>query len=267
MDLMESMDDRGVVSLTLNRPHRRNAFESGLVASLTRSLGRLDKDPTARVIVLSGAGENFCAGGDIDWMRLGSDRTPEENRQEASDLAEMFQALDRLSKPTIAVVQGAAFGGGVGLACCCDIAIASTNARFSLSEVRLGLIPAVVGPYVVRAIGPRQARALFLSGEIIGADHALHVGLVNEISTEGTLSAVRDRLVEALLLGAPGAQSLAKHLVRMCGNRTIDAALVQETARLLAERRVSTEGVAGLNGFSKKRKPDWQAMRKGQHVP
>jgi len=267
MDLMESADERGVVSVMLNRPQKRNAFDAALVASLTNSLRRLDADPETRVIVLSGAGENFCAGGDVEWMRLTAEQPPGENRQDALALAQMFQALDKISKPTIAVVQGAAFGGGVGLAACCDIAIAATSAKFSLSEVRLGLIPAVVGPYVVRAIGVRQARALFLSGEIIGAEQALHVGLVHEISSDGGLETVRDRLIEALLLGAPGAQAQAKELVQLCGDHAIDAALMCETARRLAERRSSREGGAGLNGFLERRPPDWREMRNGRDVP
>ncbi|MGJ0507339.1 MAG: enoyl-CoA hydratase-related protein [Methylocystis sp.] len=267
MELMESMDESGVVTLTLNRPHRRNAFDAALVASLTETLRRLDSDSDARLIILSGAGENFCAGGDIEWMRLAASAPPEENARDAAALAALFEALDKVSKPTIALVQGAAFGGGVGLVACCDIAIAARSAKFCLSEVRLGLIPAVVGPYVVKAIGARRARALFLSAEIIGADCAFHIGLVHEVASDGGLSAVRDRLIEALLLGAPGAQAQAKRLVAACADRPIDASLVRETSRLLAERRASAEGVAGLDGFLNKRPPDWRALGKRAHVP
>ncbi len=267
MDLIESIDDRGVVSLTLNRPHRRNAFDASLVGAMTAALVRLDADPDARVIILSGAGENFCAGGDIEWMRAAANTSAAENEKDALALAAMFEALDKLSKPTIAVVQGAAFGGGVGLVACCDIALAARSAKFSLSEVRLGLIPAVVGPYVIKAIGARRARALFLSAEIIGAECAFHIGLVHEVAAEGGLSAARDRLIEALLLGAPGAQAESKRLVSLCENRSIDAALIQETAQLLAARRASAEGMAGLNGFLTKHPPDWRELRKRVHVP
>jgi methylglutaconyl-CoA hydratase len=267
MDLMEYIDDRGVATLTLNRPHRRNAFDAGLVRSLTDALHRLDADPDVRALILSGAGENFCAGGDIDWMRSAATASAGENEQDARALAAMFEALDRLSKPTLALVQGAAFGGGVGLVACCDIAIAAKSAKFSMSEVRLGLIPAVVGPYVVKAIGARRARALFLSGEIVNAECAFHIGLVHEIAPDGGLSATRDRLIEALLLGAPGAQAQAKRLVALCADHAIDASLVHETARLLAERRASAEGVAGLSGFLEKRPPDWREVRKRADVP
>lgn len=261
MDLMEFRDERGVVTLTLNRPHKRNAFDAALVALLTKTLRRLDADADARLVILTGAGENFCAGGDIDWMREAASAAPESNERDALALGAMFEALDTISKPTMALVQGAAFGGGVGLVACCDIAIAARSAKFCLSEVRLGLIPAVVGPYVVKAVGARRARALFLSAEIVGADCAFQIGLVHEVAANGGLTAVRDRLVEALLLGAPGAQAQAKRLVALCEERKIDAALIKETARLLAERRASAEGAAGLNGFLEKRPPDWRSLR------
>ncbi|CAG0971755.1 partial Enoyl-CoA-hydratase, partial [Gammaproteobacteria bacterium] len=169
-------------------------------------------------------------------------------------------ALDRLPKPTVALVQGAAFGGGMGLVACCDIALAAKAAKFCLSEVRLGLVPAVVGPYVLRAIGPRAMRALALGAEIVGADCAFHMGLVHEVAQEGALISARDRIVEALLLGAPGAQAEVKRLVRLYENRTPDASLLMETAHLLAERRASPEGVEGLNGFLEKRRPDWRGL-------
>lgn len=261
MDLMESRDMRGVVTLTLNRPHKRNAFDAALVEALTQTLRRLDADADARVVILTGAGENFCAGGDIEWMRQAASAAPEINERDALALGAMFETLDKFSKPTLALVQGAAFGGGVGLVACCDIAIAAKSAKFCLSEVRLGLIPAVVGPYVVNAVGARRARALFLSAEIIGADCAFHIGLVHEVAANGGLTAVRDRLVEALLLGAPGAQAQAKRLVALCQEGGCDPALIAETARLLAERRASAEGVAGLRGFLEKRRPDWRALR------
>ncbi len=261
MELMESRDERGVTTLTLNRPNKRNAFDAALVAQLTHTLRRLDEDPDVRLVILTGAGENFCAGGDIEWMREAAGASSEHNQQDAMALGEMYATLDALSKPTMALVQGAAFGGGVGLVACCDIAVAAKSAKFCLSEVRLGLIPAVVGPYVVKAIGPRHARALFLSAEIIGADCAFHVGLVHEVAQNGGLIAVRDRFVEALLLGAPGAQAQAKRFVAMCREEPINEALVREAARLLAERRASTEGAAGLSGFLEKRRPDWRSLR------
>ncbi|WP_424363637.1 enoyl-CoA hydratase-related protein [Methylocystis parvus] len=261
MELVETMDDRGVVTLILNRPQRRNALDPSLVAHLGGALRRIDADPDARVVVLSGAGENFCAGGDIEWMKSAAEASPQENEKDALALEEMFGALDQLSKPTVALVQGVAFGGGVGLVACCDISLAAKSAKFCLSEVRLGLIPAVVGPYVLRAIGARAMRALALSAEIVGADCAFHVGLVHEVAREDGLIAARDRIVEALLLGAPGAQAAVKQLVRICQDRIPDASLSRETARLLAERRSSPEGVEGLSGFLEKRAPIWRAPR------
>jgi methylglutaconyl-CoA hydratase len=261
MDLLETRDERGVTSLTINRPQRRNSLDPDLIGALAQSFRRLDADRRTRVVVMSGAGENFCAGGDIAWMRRAAAGAPEANEADAAALAEMFSALDRLSKPTVALVQGAAFGGGAGLVACCDIAIAARSAKFCMSEVRLGLIPAVVGPYVVRAVGARQARALFLSAEILRADRALAIGLVHEVAPEGGLSAARERIVEALLLGAPGAQAESKRLVALCGDHPIDPTLTRETAHLLAVRRASPEGVEGLNGFLEKRPPNWRGAR------
>lgn len=262
MDLLETRDDRGVVSLTLNRPHRRNALEPDLMASLTRTLQRLDADDDVRIVILGGAGEDFCAGGDIAWMRRAAEAGPQANEADAMALAEMFAVLDRLSKPTVALVQGAAYGGGAGLVAACDVAIAARSAKFCMSEVRLGLIPAVVGPYMIRAVGARAARALFLTATILRAERALTIGLVHEVASEGGLTSARDRIVEALLLGAPGAQAQSKRLVELCAGRDIDFALMRQTAGRLAERRASAEGAEGLSGFLEKRLPDWRMTMK-----
>jgi methylglutaconyl-CoA hydratase len=259
MDLIETMDERGVVTLTLNRPQRRNALDPALVSHLHDALSRIDASTDARVVVLSGAGENFCAGGDIEWMRSAAEAPLLENERDALALGAMFSKLDRLSKPTVALVQGAAFGGGVGLVACCDIALAATSAKFCLSEVRLGLVPAVVGPYVLAAIGARNMRALALSAEIVGAECARNIGLLHEVARDGALVAARDRIVEALLLGAPGAQSEVKRLIRKCQDSA--PSLLTETARILAERRASPEGVEGLSCFLQKRAPSWRARR------
>jgi methylglutaconyl-CoA hydratase len=259
MDLIETMDERGVVTLTLNRPQRRNALDPALVSHLRDAIGRIDANPDARLVVLSGAGENFCAGGDIAWMKSAAEAPAEENEKDALALGAMFGALDQLSKPTVALVQGAAFGGGVGLIACCDIALAAKSAKFCLSEVRLGLIPAVVGPYVLSAIGARNMRALALSAEIVGADCAFHIGLVHEIARDGGLVAARDRIVEALLLGAPGAQAEVKRLIRTCQEGA--PSLLKETASVLAERRASSEGIEGLSCFLEKRSPNWRPRR------
>lgn len=261
MELIEAIDERGVAFLTLNRPYRRNALDGALVADLTMKLLRLERDPDVRIVVISGAGGNFCAGGDIEWMCRMARLSSEENAEDARTLGTLFETLDGLSKPTLALVQGAAFGGGVGLVACCDIVVSAKNAKFSLSEVRLGLVPAVVAPYVVRAIGVRQSRALFLSAEIVGADCAFHLGLVHEVALDSALASVRDRFIEALLLGAPGAQADAKRVVGSCVNRRLDASLKNEMAELLAARRASPEGAAGLAGFLEKQAPDWRSLR------
>jgi len=259
MDLLVALDERGVATLTLDRPRRRNALDRELVTEIAATLRRFDADSGVRVVTLRGSGGNFCAGADIAWMRALAEAPPAERLEDSSALAEMFHALHSLTKPTVALVEGAAFGGAVGLVACCDVAIAESSAKFSASEVRLGLLPAVVGPYVVRAIGARAARAFILTAEAICAEEALRIGLVQRVASDGALEAARDRVVEALLLGAPCAQTDAKALVELCSRRVLDADLRQETAQLLAARLASAEGAEGLNAFLERRAPAWRA--------
>lgn len=261
--LLESIDRRGVVTLTLNRPARRNALDEALIASLTGALQRLDAAPAARVVVLTGAGGNFCAGGDIEWMKRLAGSAADANEADALALARLLQTLDGLSKPTIAIAHGAVYGGGVGLVVCCDIALATDNATFSLSEVKLGLIPAVIGPYVARAIGTRQARRLSVTAEVVDAERAAAIGIVQEFAPEAETRVLCDRVIEALLLGAPGAQAEAKALMRFYEGRPIDAQLMNESARRLAARRASPEAREGLNAFLEKRAPAWRPVRDG----
>jgi len=260
-DLLESIDSRGVATLTLNRPDRRNAFDEALIEHMTDALCRLDARSDVRVVVLTGNGPSFSAGADIEWMKRMAGATPEKNEADAAKFAKLLRALDRLSKPTIALVHGAAYGGGVGLIACCDIVIASEHASFCLSEVRLGVIPAVIGPFVIRSIGARQARRFVLSAEVISAGQAREIGLVHEAVPEQKLPAARDRVIEALLNGAPGAQAEAKALMFLCCGRSIDDELMREAARRLAARRASPEGREGLNAFLEKRSPAWRADR------
>lgn len=260
-DLLESIDARGVATLTLNRPDRRNALNEALIAHMTDALCRLDARSDVRVVVLTGNGPNFSAGADIEWMQRMAGDTPENNEADADALARLLRALDRLSKPTIAVVHGAAYGGGVGLVACCDIVIASEGASFCLSEVRLGVIPAVIGPFVIRSIGARQARRFVLTAEVISAEQAREIGLVHEAAPEQNLPTARDRVIEALLNGAPGAQAEAKALIFLCHGRSIDDELMREAARRLAARRASPEGREGLSAFLEKRSPAWRADR------
>ncbi|HMK89718.1 MAG TPA: enoyl-CoA hydratase-related protein [Methylocystis sp.] len=258
-ELLQSIEARGVATLTLNRPGRHNAFDDALVGRLTAALHALGDRADVRVVVLRGAGKSFCAGGDIDWMKRLGTATDEANLADAEALASLFLTLDRLSKPTIAYVHGAAFGGGVGLVACCDIAIATEDARFCLSEAGLGVIPAAVGPYVLRAMSARATRRLMLTAEVFAAQAAKELGLVHEVVSDAEGSAECDRLIDALLACAPGAQREIKSLLAYCDAHPIGEELARETARRLAEKRASQEGREGLSAFIEKRAPKWRS--------
>ena len=253
--ILHTIDARGVATLTLNRPERHNAFDDVLIGEITATLEGFAGDRAVRVVVLRSAGASFSAGADVQWMRRVADYTETENREDSARLSLLMHTLDRLPKPTLAVVQGAAYGGGVGLAACCDIVLASFRARFSLSEVRLGLIPAVISPYVIAAIGARQARRYFLTAEIIDAARALQIGLAHELAEPDALDARAEAIVTTLLQQAPGAQAEAKDLVFLCASRATDDALRQETAHRIAARRATPEGREGLSAFLEKRAP------------
>ncbi len=259
--LLLDRDTRGVATLTLNRPDRHNAFDDALIAEITGALTELAHDPGLRALVLAASGRSFSAGADVAWMRRMAGYTEAENVADASAMARMMHLLDRFPCPTIARVQGAALGGGVGLAACCDMVVAATGASFCLSEVRLGLIPAVISPYVIQAIGARQARRWFVTAETFDAATARAIGLVNEVVPPDQLDGAVERLVGALLDGAPGAQRDAKSLVFLCEAAPSDAALSAETSRRIAARRASDEGRAGLSAFLAKTKPEWQRRR------
>ncbi len=256
-DLLLSADTRGVATLTLNRPERHNAFDDAIVARLTMNLRKLAEDDAIRVLVIRGAGRSFSAGGDIEWMRRMSGVSFEENLKDARALAEMMGLLDSFPKPTVAFVHGAAYGGGLGLVACCDIAIATERATFCMSEARLGIIPAVIGPFVIRAIGARQARRLMLTAETVSAARARSIGLVHEAASEEVAREFLAGIVEALLRCAPGAQRKAKAFIARDAGRTVDEALARESAHLLATLRASGEGREGLSAFLEKRLPTW----------
>ena len=252
-------DSRGVATLTLNRPEKHNAFDDKLIAELTGKLQQLDGDPAVRAVVLTGAGKSFSAGADLNWMRSMADYSEEQNRDDSLALAELMAVLDGLSKPTIARVNGAVFGGGVGLVACCDIAIGTPYAKMALTEVKLGLVPAVIAPYVVRAIGPRQARRYFQTAEVMTAETAQAIGLLHEVASPEVLDVRVDEFIDALLQAGPEALAAAKTLVVMtdaasAGERE---ALKRETAALIARLRVSEEGQEGLTAFLEKRKANW----------
>ncbi|ONG54397.1 enoyl-CoA hydratase [Pseudoroseomonas deserti] len=255
--LLEAVDARGVATLTLNRPDRHNAFDDALIAELNATLARLAADPKVRVVVLASTGGSFSAGADLGWMKRMATQSQAENEADAGLMAAMLHALDRLPKPTIALVQGSAYGGGVGLVACCDIAIGTPAARFCLSEVKLGLTPATISPYVVAAIGPRQARRLFITAEVFSAETAQDIGLLHQVVPEAELAATGEAVVASLLRNAPGAVAAAKELVFLAEGRPVDASLSAETSRRIAERRASEEGREGIGAFLEKRKASW----------
>lgn len=260
---------RGVATLTLARPERHNAFDDALVAALDAALERLAADDGLRVLVLAARGRNFSAGADLGWMRRMAQYPPERNRADAAAMARMFARLEGFPAPTVAIVQGAAYGGGVGLVAACDIALASHDARFALSEVRLGLVPAVISHYLVAAVGQRACRRLFLTAEVFDAARALQLGLVHEVTTPETLGTARDRVIADLLAGGPRATREAKALLRRLAGgevgRGADSShessqgerLQAHTAALIAELRASAEGREGLAAFLEKRRPAW----------
>jgi methylglutaconyl-CoA hydratase len=248
---------RGVVWLTLDRPEIHNAFDDRLIAELTAELGRLSADDGVRVVVLTGAGRSFSAGADLNWMRRTASYGEGENLADARALADLMRTLNELPKPTVARVNGAALGGGTGLVACCDIVVASERAAFGTTEVRLGLIPSVIGPYVLAAIGPRQARRLMLTGERISAAEALRLGLVHEVVPAEQLDGAIERIVGELLKNGPAALVAAKRLIRDLGGRPIDAPLIDDTATRIASLRATGEAREGVGAFLEKRPPAW----------
>jgi methylglutaconyl-CoA hydratase len=246
-----------VATVTLDRPDIHNAFDETLIARLTETFVDLDDDPAVRAVVLAGAGKSFCAGADLNWMKRMAAYGPEENLADANALAAMLRALYALSKPTIARVHGAAYGGGVGLVAACDIAIGAQDATFALSEAKLGLIPATIGPYVIEAIGARQARRYFLTAERFDAATAHSIGLLHEVVPAQALDLRVDAIVQLLLAAGPNAQLECKALIRGVAHRPIDADVIAGTARHIAAVRASDEGREGVAAFLGKRSPAW----------
>ncbi|MFA5684183.1 MAG: enoyl-CoA hydratase-related protein [Lysobacteraceae bacterium] len=248
-----------VATLALDRPALHNAFDDALIAELTDALRELEAREDIRAVVLTGTGKSFSAGADLGWMRRMAKAGEKENRRDARQLAKLMRTLNRLDKPTIARVNGAAFGGGVGLIACCDIAIGTDTARFALSEVRLGLAPAVISPYVVDAIGVRQARRLFLTGEIFDAAHAERIGLLHQCVPAAELDAAVDAMLGHLRAAGPQAVLAGKHLLARIAHPDAKErrALDEENADLIARLRVSEEGQEGLSAFFDKRRPHW----------
>ncbi|MEZ8194298.1 enoyl-CoA hydratase-related protein [Vibrio cortegadensis] len=262
-DLLCDIDARGVATLTLNRVDKHNAFDDRLIDHLLAKLHELATHPSVRVLLLRANGKHFSAGADLNWMRSMAEKTSDENKQDATQLAHLMATLDNFPHPTIAVIQGSAFGGALGLICCCDIAIAQDDSQFCLSEVKLGLIPATIAPYLCRAIGTRLARRYMLTAESINAKTALHIGLVHKLACNrrNTEQKIK-QFTQYILANSPTALQQAKTLCQRCATQPIDSDLIEHTSQLIADIRVSEQGQEGLNAFFEKRPPSWSAQPK-----
>ncbi len=247
----------GVARVTLDRPELRNAFDDALIALLSKTFLEIENNRAVRAVVLAGNGPAFCAGADLNWMKRMAGFGYQENLDDAQALATMLARLDRMSKPTIARVHGPVFAGGTGLVAACDIAVGTPEAKFCLSEAKLGLSPATISPYVMRAMGERLARRYFLTAEVFDAEEAYRIGMLSALVPTDQLDATVERLVKHLLAGGPEAHAKIKQLIRAVANRPVDDALVEDTAKRIAEIRVSPEGKEGIASFLEKRKASW----------
>jgi methylglutaconyl-CoA hydratase len=248
----------GVARVMLDRPEIRNAFDDALIAALTSALRELDADQGVRAVVLGGNGPAFCAGADLNWMKRMAGYGYEQNLADARALAEMLKTLDRMKKPTVARVHGPAFAGGVGLVAACDIAVGVPDAKFCLSEAKLGLSPATISPYVVRAMGERSARRYFLSAEVFDGIEAHRVGLLSHVSPSEKLDGEIDKMLGHLVQGGPQALGKIKNLIARVASGPVDDTMIEDTAARIAEIRVSPEGREGIASFLEKRKPAWK---------
>lgn len=253
--LHETQDNIGL--LTINRDYKRNAFDNHLLQEMTHCLEQAKNDKKVRVIILKAHGAHFSAGADLNWMKSMASFNEEENQKDALILGTLMYQLYHCPKPTIAMVQGSAFGGGAGLVAACSIAVGAQSARFCFSEVKLGLIPAVISPYVVKAIGERNAQALFMSGEVFDATRALSMNLIQHCVPEEDLLEFTLNYAKQIRNNAPNAVQQSLQLARYVANKPINEELVHYTASLIAQKRISTEGQHGLNAFLNKETPNW----------
>lgn len=258
--LITTIDGNGIARLTMNRPELRNAFNEEIITEICEAFGRFHSDPDIRAIILTGAGKAFSAGADLNMMKRAAGYSAAENKDDARRLAHMLNAIYTSPKPTIARVNGPAMGGGLGLIAACDIAIGSDSSFFALSEVRLGLIPAVISPFVIDAIGSRQARRYFVTGERFDAVTAKDIGLLHRVEAAGALDRAIDETIADILACGPSAQDEAKCLIRAVNHREIDKNILDETAGDIARLRTSDEGKEGIGAFLEKRKPNWVAQ-------
>lgn len=256
-ETLEIARDGRIATVWMNRPDRHNAFNAQVIAELTEAFETLGVDDRVRVVVLAGRGKSFSAGADLNWMKAAGEASFDDNLADARKLADMLRTLAQMPKPTIARVQGAALGGGMGLAAACDICIASTDASFAASEVRFGLIPSTIGPYVLRAIGPRQASRYFLNAERIDAATANAIGLAHEVTAPDDVDRAVAAQTKLLLAGGPLAQGEAKALIQDFASKEIDSSLGEESARRIAALRSGGEAREGLSAFLEKRPPSW----------
>ena len=255
--MLKVVQSGGVARVTLDRPQIRNAFDDALISALTSALRELDADAGVRAVVLAGNGPAFCAGGDLNWMKRMAGYSYGENLQDAQALADLMKTLDRMRKPTIARVHGPAYAGGVGLVAACDIAIGVPEAKFCLSEAKLGLSPATISPYVVRAMGERMARRYFLTAEVFDAAEAQRIGLLTAVSPSEKLDGEIEEILQHLMQSGPQALVKIKELIRAVASGPVDDAMIADTAKRIAEIRVSPEGREGVASFLEKRKPSW----------
>ncbi len=257
MAALQITQQDSVLTLTLNRPDVRNAFNDEVIAEITEAFARASAQDDVRAVVLAAVGPAFCAGADLNWMRRMADYTRAENVADAGKLAEMLRVIYACPKPIVARVQGDVFAGGMGLVAACDIAVSVDTATYCLSEVKLGLIPATISPYVIRAMGTRAAHRYFLTAERFSAAEALRIGFVHEVVVADALDAKVDELLKALVSASPNAVRACKALVQEVAHRDIDAALIARTVEGIADIRASTEGKEGVQAFLQKRKPSW----------
>lgn len=256
--MLKTSTAAGVARVMLDRPDIRNAFDDALIAALTRTLRELDADASVRAVVLGGNGPAFCAGADLNWMKRMAGYDYAQNLADARALAAMLKTLDGMSKPTIARVHGPAFAGGIGLVAACDIAVGVPEAKFCLSEAKLGLSPATISPYVVRAMGERMARRYFLTAEVFDGIEAHRVGLLSMVSPSEKLDGEIEEILRHLLQGGPQALDKIKNLISRVSAGPVDDAMIDDTAQRIAEIRVSPEGREGIASFLEKRKPGWR---------
>ncbi|MDD2920500.1 enoyl-CoA hydratase/isomerase family protein [Rhodoferax sp.] len=246
-----------VATVWLNRPAVRNALDEVLISEITQAINHLERHDGVRVVVLAGRGKVFCAGADLNWMKRMAEYSAEQNQTDAMVLATMLKTLKQVSKPTIARVHGAAFAGGMGLAAACDVVVAEPAAAFCLSEVRIGLIPSTISPYVIQALGIQAAKRYMLTAERISAKEAYRLGFVQELCEDGSIDAAIARISQALIAGGPMALAQTKALMKTVVNRPLDDELISETAGLIAKVRASREGCEGMASFLQKRRPTW----------